>query len=88
MGDRIHLATISILIKDRQTHSGDVNDILSKHGKIIMARLGVNVQRSCVAYCTGMITVACEGRIKEIKALTKELNDLYGIVAKVNIMTD
>ena len=88
MPSKKHLATITILIKDRQMHSKSVNEMLTENGHLIMARLGVNVQRSCVENCTGMVTVAVKGTTKEINDLTKKLDELYGIVAKANIMTE
>jgi hypothetical protein len=88
MAEKKHLATITILVKDRQIHAKDVNRILTDNGKLIIARLGVNVQRSCIKHCTGVITVAIEGTAKQINDLTKKLDGLYGIVAKANIMTE
>ena len=82
-----HLGAVTILVKDRKMHSGDVQKILTDNGNIIMSRLGVNVQRSCVEHCTGMITVVVEGTAKQINDLTKEIDSLYGVVAKNNIMT-
>jgi len=83
-----HLATITILVKDRQTNSENVNKMLTGNSHLIMSRMGVNVQRSCVENCTGMIAVAIEGTAKEINDLTKKLDELYGIVAKANVMTE
>ncbi len=83
-----YLATITILIKNRQTHAKDVNEMLTKNGHLIIARLGVNVQKSCVKHCVGIITVVVEGATKEINDLTKNIDELYGIVAKLNIMTE
>ncbi|MFH1522541.1 MAG: hypothetical protein ABIE43_01825 [Patescibacteria group bacterium] len=88
MADKKHLATITILVKDRQKNVKAMNKILTDNGHLIMARLGVNPQKSCVENCTGLITVAVEGTKIEIRGLTKKLDKLYGIVAKVNIMTD
>ena len=88
MSDKKHLGTITILVKDRQMHAKDVNQMLTEHGHNIMARLGVNVQRSCVENCTGLIVIAVEGTAKEINDLTKEIDELYGIVAKASIVTD
>ena len=88
MPNKKHLATITVLVKDRQTHAKDVNRILTEKGHMVIARLGVNVQRSCVANCTGMVTVAVEGTAEQINDLTRKLDKLYGIVAKVNIMTE
>ncbi|MDA3839706.1 MAG: hypothetical protein PF572_01325 [Patescibacteria group bacterium] len=86
--NKIHLGTISILIKDRQSHAKDVNELLTINGHIIMARLGVNVQKSCVEHCTGFITIAVEATAGEISKLTKEIDELYGIVAKSSILTE
>ena len=88
MSDKKHLGTITILVKDRQMHAQDVNQMLGDNGHIIMARLGVNVQRSCVENCTGLITVAVEGTAREINELTAAIDGLYGIVAKASIVTD
>ena len=88
MPNKKHLATITILVKDRQTNSENVNKMLTENGHLVMSRLGVNVQRSCVENCTGLIAVAVEGTTKEINDLTKKLDGLYGIVAKNNIMTE
>jgi len=88
MPNKKHLATITILVKDRQTNSENVNEMLTENGHLIMSRLGVNVQKSCVENCTGLIAVAVEGTTKEINDLTKKLDGLYGIVAKNNIMTE
>ncbi len=83
-----HLATVSILLKDRKDQAPLVNEILTNHGHLIIARLGVNVQRYCVKHCTAIITVVVEGTAREISAFTKELDELYGIVAKDNILTN
>lgn len=83
-----YLGTITILVKDRQTNVAKVNKILTDNGRMIMARLGVNVQRICVKNCTGLIVVSVEGTAKEINNLTKKIDRLYGIIAKVSIMKD
>jgi hypothetical protein len=78
---KMHLATITILVKDRQTQAPEVNRILTENGHLILARLGVNVQRHCVEHCTALIAVVMEAEAREISRITKELNNLYGIVA-------
>ena len=88
MDKKIHLGTISILVKDRQSHAKDLNQMLSENGHLIMARLGVNLQKSCVDHCTGLIVAAVKGTAKEINSLTKKIDGLYGIVAKSSLMTD
>ncbi|HBB37419.1 MAG: hypothetical protein UX02_C0001G0319 [Candidatus Moranbacteria bacterium GW2011_GWC1_45_18] len=79
---KMHLATITIFVSDRKGLSASVNRILTNNGRLIMARLGVNVQRHCVQNCLALIVVAAEGTAKEIDALAKELNKLKGIKAK------
>ncbi|MCD4762173.1 hypothetical protein K8R32_04420 [bacterium] len=88
MSDKKHLGTITILVKDRQMHAKDVQQILTDNGHLVMARLGVNVQHACVEHCTGLITVAVKGTIKEIKEFGKKIDSLYGIVAKTVIVSD
>ncbi|MDP1845138.1 MAG: hypothetical protein Q8L09_00135 [Candidatus Moranbacteria bacterium] len=83
---KLHLATITILVKDRQMHSPEVNRILTESGHLILARLGVNVQRHCIEHCTAMITVAIEASAKDLNRITKDLDQLYGITAKSLIL--
>ena len=84
---KIHLAVISILVEDRQSHAKEMNQLLTDSGHLIKSRLGVNVQPACIKSCTGLLAIAVKGTVEEIKDLTKKLDDLYGLVAKVNIMT-
>ena len=79
---KLHLATITILVKDRQMHAPEVNRILTENGHLILARLGVNVQRHCIEHCAAMITVAIEASAKDLNRITRELDQLYGITAK------
>lgn len=86
--EKKHLGTITILVKDRHAQAPDINQVLTDHGHIILARLGVNLQPRCIEHCTAMVTVAVESTAKEIKELTTQLDEIYGIVAKNNIMTE
>ena len=76
------------MVKDRQSHAKDVNQMLSDNGHLIIARQGVNVQRACLSHCTGLITVVAEGSVQELKELTGKIDGLYGIVSKLSILTD
>ncbi len=86
--EKKHLATITILVKDRQNSAEKINQILTENGHLILARLGVNVQRHCIENCTAIITVAMEATNKEIREITEKIDCLYGIVAKASIMTE
>ncbi|NTW75569.1 MAG: hypothetical protein HGB34_01580 [Candidatus Moranbacteria bacterium] len=81
-----HIATVTILVKERETHAGKINEILSRHGNNIISRLGVNLGRAGVQNYSGLITVVIEGTSADIKALTDELDGLYGIVALASIL--
>jgi putative iron-only hydrogenase system regulator len=83
---KLHLATITVLVKDRQMHSPEVNRVLTENGHLILARLGVNVQRHCIAHCTAIITVTLEASAQDISRITKELDKLYGIKVKSLIL--
>lgn len=87
MPKKIHIGTISILVKDRQVNAKDLNQMLTENGHLIMARLGVNLQKSCVDHCTGLIVAAVEGSAQEINSLAEEIDCLYGVVAKASIVT-
>lgn len=80
-----YLATISIMIKDRKMHAQDVNKILGENGDMILARLGIHVQKLGIEHCSGFITIVINEPMDKIKKLTDEINNLYGIVAKANI---
>ncbi len=83
-----HLATISILLKDREDQAPLVNKVLTDNGHLIIARLGVNVQRYCVEHCKAIITIVVEGTAKEISIFNTELDEIYGVVAKTNTLTN
>jgi putative iron-only hydrogenase system regulator len=82
------LGTVTIMIGDRTSHASDVNKALSEAGDLIIARMGINVERTHVDHCSALITVVVEGSKKEINDLTKTLDKLYGVVAKSSIVTE
>lgn len=84
--EKKYLATISIITTDRHNSSQEIQKLLTDFGKIIMARLGVNIQPKCISNCTGLIVLATQGTKKEINALTKNLDKLKGVSAKNNFL--
>lgn len=80
------LGTISILIKDRHNKSVGVNEILTKEGSLIRARLGVNVEPKCSSDCLAVISLVVEGAKTEINGLLKKLNSLPGVKARYCLM--
>ncbi|NTW45547.1 MAG: hypothetical protein HGB18_00645 [Candidatus Moranbacteria bacterium] len=83
---KTHLATVSILVKERDTHVAEVNAILSRHADRIISRLGVNLDRFEAIGGSGLIDVVVLGTAAELKALTDELDALYGIVARISVL--
>lgn len=88
MFKRKHLATITILVKDRKSHAADVNKALSDFGDHIIARLGVNAERAKLKHTSALICIVVEASVVDIKKITKTLDELYGIEAKASIMTE
>jgi len=80
------LATISILVEDRHNKSAGVNELLTKVGHLIRARMGVNLEPKCSADCLAVITLVAEGTKEEINGLTEKLNALTGVKAQNNLM--
>ncbi len=70
------------MVTDRQSNAGAMQDILTANGGLILARLGVNPQRSCLEHCSGVIVIIVEGEKKDIEDLAGVLDNLYGITAK------
>jgi metal-responsive CopG/Arc/MetJ family transcriptional regulator len=85
---KIQLGTITIMLGDRNSHAQEVNKLLGEAGHLIIARLGVNVERTHVDHCSALITVVVEGGKTEISDLTKKLDKLYGVIAKASIVTE
>ena len=83
-----HLGTITILLKDRQNYAVKTQELFTEYGHIILGRIGINVSRTCVKNCTGLISLVVEGTVKDISDLSRKLNKLYGVVAKKTIITD
>ncbi|HHX58255.1 MAG TPA: hypothetical protein GX706_00575 [Candidatus Moranbacteria bacterium] len=87
LNSKTHLATIGILIKDRVTQAPNINSILTKNSNLILARTGLNLQPKCIEGCTAVITLICQGSSKELNLFNEKINNLYGIVAKINFLT-
>ncbi|MCU0680360.1 MAG: hypothetical protein MUF50_03620 [Planctomycetes bacterium] len=81
------LATISILVEDRQANSMALHETLSDHGHIIMARLGVNIEPTCFDKCTGMIILAIKATHDEMADFMKTLA-LPGLTVKMTLFAD
>ena len=81
------LATISILVKNRQINSENLNKLLSLNGHIIMNRLGINVEPMCVSNCFGLIVLVLKANPGQIKKFEIELKKIKSLTIKISIMS-
>lgn len=82
------LATITILVKNRQANAEKLNKLLSLNGHIIINRLGVNVEPLCISNCLGLIILITKATTKEIKKFEAKLKKLKGLKIKISVMTE
>ena len=88
MAKKEHLATITILVKDREANVARLNKLLTDNGNLIRARLGVNIDPYCMKECPGLITIVVKAlSIKEMRDFAKKINLLRGILAKISVMS-
>jgi len=83
---KLNLGTISVLIKNREVCGDKVQKILSGNSRLVMSRMGVNIQPKCISNCLAVITVVVQGTKAELENLTKKINAVKGITAKLNIL--
>lgn len=76
------LASITILTNDRQSVSESLNRLLTSKGHLIMARMGVNVQKSCTEHCPGLIVLVIKDKKVKIDQFIDELNSINGLEVK------
>ena len=84
---KMDLATITILVTSRQTHSPELNKILSDNGHLIMSRLGVNVQPKCIQDCVGLIVVVAKGHKDDLEQLNAQIDAINGISSHLVLAT-
>ena len=82
-----HLASVTILSDDRHANATAMQKVMTDRGRLIRARLGVNLVPSCAAKCNGLIVLAVEGTLSEIKELTAAFNKLKSVKAKSTVIT-
>lgn len=80
------IASISIISKNRQENSKEINEVLTNYSYLISARLGVNVQKKCTKNCKAVILLALEGKEHDIKKLIVSLRKIKDLSLKLNIL--
>ncbi len=82
MSQKIYLASLNILIKNRHQNIGGVNKLITQYGYLVIARLGVPIERQCLKNCSGLITLVVQGTKKEIDEFSRQLNKYKMVTLK------
>ena len=75
---------MGLKITPRNIHAGEVQNILTKHGCIIKARLGFHEVSDDACSPNGLIILHIQGKDDEIKDLKNDLSKIDGVT--VNYM--
>ncbi|HQG31392.1 MAG TPA: iron-only hydrogenase system regulator [Deltaproteobacteria bacterium] len=79
MEDRTRrIGVVSIIIHDRKASAMQVNEILSRHGEIIIGRMGIPYQPRGIS----IIALIINGTTDEVGSLTGQLGNLSGVEVK------
>lgn len=76
-----HLGAVVVIIKDRESTAPKVNEILTKFGSIIVARMGFPYAKRGVS----VITLIVEATNDEIGALTGKLGMFKNVTVKTTL---
>jgi putative iron-only hydrogenase system regulator len=79
MEDRMRrIGVVSIIIHDRKESAMRVNEILSRHGDIVIGRMGIPYQPRGI----NIIALIINGTTDEVGSLTGQLGNLSGVEVK------
>lgn len=72
------IGVVSIIIRDRKESAAEVNGVLSRHGEIIIGRMGLPYEQKGI----NIIALIIHGTTDEIGSLTGRLGSLRGVEVK------
>jgi putative iron-only hydrogenase system regulator len=72
------IGVVSVIIHERKESAMQVNDILSRHGDIIIGRMGIPYQLRGI----NIIALIINGTTDEVGSLTGQLGSLSGVDVK------
>ncbi|MBD3238153.1 MAG: hypothetical protein GF332_00740 [Candidatus Moranbacteria bacterium] len=78
--------TISILILNRQKNAKAVNEIITKHGKLFIGRMGIPLAKRCTDHCSSIITLIAEANQNELDKFINEINQIQEVYLKSTVM--
>ncbi|MFA6170934.1 MAG: hypothetical protein WCW77_01995 [Patescibacteria group bacterium] len=78
-----YLGTLNILVSEREVNAPEINNVITKFGHLVRARLGIHLSPKCVKGCSGLITLVVQGEKKELEKFAKEAAKHKYAVAKL-----
>jgi len=76
------IGVIGIIIKNRKSTAGRVNEILSDYGHIIIGRMGIPYKEKNIS----VVSLIIEATTDELGALTGKLGNLFDVQVKSNLV--
>jgi len=77
------IAVVGIIIENRDENAARVNEVLSRHGDIIVGRMGIPYREKQVS----VISLIVDGTNDEIGSLTGRLGNLKGVKVRAAVTT-
>ncbi len=72
------IGVVSVIVHDRKESAMQVNEILSRHGEIIIGRMGIPYRPRDI----NIIALIINGTTDEVGSLTGQLGSLSGVEVK------
>ncbi len=76
------MGVVSVIVGDRKKEAGLVNEIISRHGDIILARMGL----PCRDRGLSVIALIIEATTNDVGALTGQLGSLPSVRVKSSLV--
>ncbi|WP_430735299.1 TM1266 family iron-only hydrogenase system putative regulator [Halodesulfovibrio aestuarii] len=76
------MGVVSIIVGDRKREAGSVNDIITKHSNIVLARMGL----PCRDRGLSVIALIIEATTNEVGAFTGQLGNLSSVKVKSSLV--
>lgn len=76
------MGVVSVIVGDRNRDAGMVNDIISRHGELVLARMGV----PCRDRGVSVIALIIEATTNEVGSLTGQLGSLPSVRVKSSLV--
>lgn len=76
------MGVISIIVGDRKREAGMVNDIIRKHGDLVLARMGL----PCRDRGLSVIALIIEATTNEVGAFTGQLGNISSVKVKSSLV--